>query len=62
MILGGSRALSPDAIRGLYDGWMVEEEPVRRKRSGPHRRTDGLLLAKPTCPPDAAARAIAASI
>ena len=62
VILGGSRALSPDAIRGLYEGWTVEEEPVRRKRATPPRRPDGLLLTKPTCPPDAAARAIAASI
>ena len=55
VILGGSRALSPDAIRGLYDGWSVEEELHRRKRSSQPRRPDGLLLVKPTCPPDAAA-------
>ena len=63
VILGGSRALSPDAIRGMYDGWTVEEEPLRRKRSTTHhRRPEGLLLAKPTCPPDAAAPPMAASI
>jgi len=63
VILGGSRALSPDAIRGMYDGWTVEEEPLRRKRSATHhRRPEGLLLAKPTCPPDAAAPPLAASI
>jgi hypothetical protein len=62
VILGGSRALSPDAIRGMYDGWTVEE-PLRRKRSTTHhRRPEGLLLAKPTCPPDAAAPPLAASI
>jgi hypothetical protein len=62
VILGGSRALSPDAIRGMYDGWTVEEEPLRRKRSTTnHRRPEGLLLAKPTCPPDAAAPPLAAS-
>jgi hypothetical protein len=62
VILGGSRALSPDAIRGMYDGWTVEEEPLRRKRStNHHRRPEGLLLAKPTCPPDAAAPPLAAS-
>ena len=33
VVLGGSRALSPDSIRALYDGWIVEEEPVRRKRT-----------------------------
>lgn len=59
--MGGSRALSPDSIRALYEGWTVEEEPVRRKRAAA-RRPDGLLLAKPTCPPDAAARPLAASI
>jgi hypothetical protein len=62
VVLGGSRALSPDSIRALYDGWAVEEEPVRRKRSNGARRPEGLLLAKPTCPPDAAAPPLAASI
>jgi hypothetical protein len=62
VILGGSRALSADAIRALYEGWSTEEEPVRRKRAAPPRRPDGLLLAKPTCPPDAAAPPMAASI
>jgi hypothetical protein len=62
VVLGGSGALSPDSIRALYDGWTVEEEPARRKRAGGTRRPDGLLLAKPTCPPDAAAPPLAASI
>ena len=61
VVLGGSRALSPDSIRALYTGWIAEEEPVRRKRTGASRRPDGLLLAKPTCPPDAAAPPLAAS-
>ena len=62
VILGTSRALSPDAIRSLYEGWTVEEEPLRRRRAALPRRPDGLLLAKPACPPDAAAPPIAASI
>ena len=62
VILGVSRGLSPDAIRSLYEGWTMEEEPLRRKRTVLPRRPDGLLLAKPTCPPDAAAPPIAASI
>jgi hypothetical protein len=45
----------------MYDGWMVDEESHRRKR-GPARRPDGLLVVKPTCPPDAAAPPLAASI
>jgi hypothetical protein len=61
VVLGGSRALSPDSIRSLYDGWTVDEEPARRKRAPAARRLDGLLLAKPTCPPDAAAPPLAAS-
>jgi hypothetical protein len=61
VVLGGGRALSPDAIRSFYVGWTVEEEPARRKRAAPTRRPDGLLLAKPTCPPDAAAPPLAAS-
>ena len=62
VVLGGSRALSPDAIRGLYDGWSAEEEPLRRKRPTQPRRPEGLLLVKPTCPPDAGAEPMAASI
>jgi hypothetical protein len=62
VVLGGSRALSPDSIRAHYDGWTVDEEPIRRKRAASTRRPDGLLLAKPTCPPDAAAPPLAASI
>ncbi|MBA3316934.1 MAG: hypothetical protein H0T50_02445 [Gemmatimonadales bacterium] len=61
VVLGGSRALSPDSIRALYDGWIVEEEPLRRRRPGGARRPDGLLFAKPTCPPDVAAPPLAAS-
>jgi hypothetical protein len=63
VVLGGSRALSPDSIRGLYDGWTFEEEVGRRRRTGAAaRRPDGLQLVKPTCPPDAAAPPQAASI
>jgi hypothetical protein len=62
VILGGSRALSSDTIRAMYDGWAIEEETLRRKRSSHHRRPEGLLLAKPSCPPDAALPPMAASI
>jgi hypothetical protein len=62
VVLGGSRALSADAIRALYEGWSLEEEPLRRKRLAQARRPDGLLFAKPWCPPDAAAPPMAASI
>ena len=63
VILGGSRALSPDTIRGMYDGWTVEEETLlRRRRSASPRKPEGLLLVKPSCPPDAAAPPVAASI
>jgi hypothetical protein len=47
----------------MYESWTVEEEPLlRRRRPAPHRKPDGLLLAKPSCPPDAAAPPLAASI
>jgi hypothetical protein len=63
VVVGVSRALSPDSIRGLYVGWTLEEEVVRRRRTtAAARRPDGLLLVKPTCPPDAAAPPLAASI
>jgi hypothetical protein len=47
----------------MYEGWSVEAEPLRRKRSThQQRRPEGLLFAKPSCPPDAAAPPMAASI
>ena len=58
VILGGCASLAPDALRSFYDGW-TEEEPRRRRRG---RRPEGLVLAKPACPPDTGANPIAASI
>jgi hypothetical protein len=43
--------LAPEALLTLYDGWTVEEDGRRRRRSG-GRRPDGLALSKPTCLPD----------
>ena len=51
-------SLAPDALRSFYEGW-TEEEPRRRRRG---RRPEGLVLAKPACPPDTGANPIAASI
>jgi hypothetical protein len=58
VILGSCPSLAPDALRSFYDGW-AEEEPRRRRRG---RRPEGLVLAKPACPPDTGANRIAASI
>jgi hypothetical protein len=62
VILPTCSALAPDALRSMYDGWAVEEDPKRRRRSGGGRRPDGLVLAKPTaCPADTARQANAGS-
>jgi hypothetical protein len=58
VILGSCPSLAPDALRSFYEGW-TEEEPRRRRRV---RRSEGLVLAKPACPPDTCANPIAASI
>lgn len=46
--------IATDALRSLYPGWTGEEDPKRRRRSPDSRRPEGLLLAKPLCPPDTA--------
>ena len=56
VILGGSRALSPDVHPRDVRRMGGRGGAGRRKRCAAARRPDGLLLAKPTCPPDAAAR------
>ncbi len=59
VVLGDCPSIAPDALRSFYEGWTVEEDQRRRRRS---RRSDGLLLAKPACPPDTGAAPLAASI
>jgi hypothetical protein len=52
VLLPTCKAIAPDALRSLYPGWSQEEDPKRRRRSADRRRQDGLILCKPTCPPD----------
>ena len=59
VLLGGCAALAPDALRSFYEGWTVDEDPRRRRRT---RRPEGVVLAKPACPPDTGAAPLAASI
>jgi hypothetical protein len=51
VILPSCTALAPEKLRQLYQGWTQEEEVKRRRRSD-KRHLEGLILAKPTCPPD----------
>jgi hypothetical protein len=51
VILPSCPALTPDALRGLYAGWTQEEELKRRRRAD-SRSAPGLILCKPSCPPD----------
>jgi hypothetical protein len=44
--------IAPDSLRSHYIGWTKEEDLKRRRRPG--RRAEGLILSKPTCPPDTA--------
>jgi hypothetical protein len=56
VLLGTSKALAPQTLRGLYEGWEVEEDRRRKKSAAP-----GLVLAKPACLSDTKARVRSAS-
>jgi hypothetical protein len=53
VILPSSKALSPNVLRPLYEGWSQEEELKRRRRAD-SKGPPGLVLCKPACPPDTA--------
>jgi hypothetical protein len=53
VILPSCTALAPEKLRQMYQGWTKEEELKRRRRPD-KRHADGLILSKPTCPPDTA--------
>ena len=61
VVLPTSPALAPEALRTFYEGWTVEEEAKRRRRSASSRHQEGLVFAKPLCPVDTARRAGAGS-
>jgi hypothetical protein len=61
VVLGTSKAIAPETLRSLYDGWDEEPEPRRRRRGGASRRPDDLVLTKPKCPPDTRSTPLAAS-
>jgi hypothetical protein len=46
-------AIAPDSLRPLYSDWK-QEEIKRRKRGTLAKSAPGLILSKPTCPPDTA--------
>jgi hypothetical protein len=60
VLLGTSPALAPQSLRAMYDGWHLEEDR-RRRKAPPSRSGDGLVLAKPPCPPDTKAKLRTAS-
>ena len=51
VLLPTCKGIAPESLRSLYGGWTQEEDPKRRRRPG-SRRAAGLILCKPTCPPD----------
>jgi hypothetical protein len=52
VILPSSRAIAPDSLRALYEGWS-QEEGLKRKRRGPYAKSaPGIILCKPLCPED----------
>jgi hypothetical protein len=53
VLLPTCTGIAPDSLRSLYAGWTQEVDPKRRRRAG-SRRPEGLILSKPTCPPDTA--------
>jgi hypothetical protein len=52
VILPSCKALAPEALRAVYQGWSPEEDLKRRRRPTVPRRGQGLIFCKPTCPPD----------
>jgi hypothetical protein len=50
VLLPTCRRIAPESLRPLYADWTQEEDPKRRRRGS--RRSEGLVLAKPMCPPD----------
>jgi hypothetical protein len=53
VVLPTCSAIAPDSLRSLYQGWD-QEELKRRKRGTPAKSAPGLILSKPSCPPDTA--------
>jgi hypothetical protein len=51
VILPTCKALTPEALRTVYQGWSQEELKRRRRATDP-RGSQGLIFCKPTCPPD----------
>jgi hypothetical protein len=54
VILPTCTRMAPERLRPLYPGWAQEEDVKRRRRASGTRRAQGLILCKPTCPPDTA--------
>ncbi len=60
VILPTCPSLAPESLLSYYDGWTVEADARRRRRTAGARR-DGLVLLGPQCPADTAARRSTAS-
>jgi hypothetical protein len=54
VILPTCKALAPEALRAVYQGWDYEEDPKRRRRATDRSGRQGLIFCKPTCPADTA--------
>jgi hypothetical protein len=61
VILPSCPTLAPESLLSFYDGWAVEEDARRRRRTAGTRRPDGLVLTCPPCPEDTAVRRSTAS-
>ena len=52
VLLPTCKSLAPETLLGLYEGWTVEEDPKRRRRSGTARECARDPAHEPACPAD----------
>jgi hypothetical protein len=61
VILPSCPSLAPESLLAYYEGWAIEDDGRRRRRSAGSRHRDGLVVSSPPCPQDTGVRRSTAS-